>query len=268
MRYGRPEDGPHDKSVKRQEAGQTPGQQEARKVRILRSRRHPGAGIVDFAPGRKGAARIAFVTGAKTGPCLRTGRGIATPRGETAIERLRPGDLVVTRDNGIQPLKGIRMRRFSRRMFEANPHLWPVLIERGALGDGLPERAMLVTPNQRLLAPLTLTPFGTRESGRDGMVAAKHLIDNRSIHPVRLMGLMHVHLEFEHTQVVLSNGVWTECFQPHDPQMGAAGNAQRNEVLELYPELREEIRAARAKPAARRAGDAPTGADPRHMICV
>ena len=231
VRYGRPENAPAGAA-----GGSGAGKPE--KARIVRSRKFPGAGIVDFAPEREGAARIGFVSGAKTGPCLRTGRRIATPRGEISIEKLRPGDPVITRDNGIEPVKGIRMRRFSRRMFEANPHLWPVLIERGALGDGLPERAMILTPNQRILAPLSLTPFNLRDHDEDGMMAAKHLIDNRTIRHVKLMGMEHVHLVFERTEAVLSNGVWVECFQPHDREIGAAGNAQRNELFELYPEMR------------------------------
>ena len=233
------------------------------RARILRSRKFPGVGIVDFAPERNGAARICFVSGKKTGRCLRTGRSVATPRGEICIDKLRPGDPVITRDNGIQPVKGIRLRRFSRRMFEANPHLWPVLIERGALGDGLPERAMILTPNQRILAPLTLERK-TDERGADGMLAARQLIDNHTIRQVKIMGMEHVHLEFERTEAVLSNGVWVECFQPHDREIGAEGDAQRNELFVLYPEMRDAVK-DRAPKAVRRARPA-TGPVRSHRL--
>jgi hypothetical protein len=37
---------------------------------------------------------------------------------------------------------------------------------------------------------------------------------------------------------VLSNGAWTESFQPGDYTLGGMGNAQRSEILELFPELK------------------------------
>ncbi len=206
-------------------------------VRIIPDRRHPGRGWVDFAPERSGAGRVAYVTSRLLGPCLGTGRTVATPRGETPIERLRPGDQVITRDNGIQTVRWIKVRRFGRRMFRVNPHLLPILIEKGALGEGLPERAMLVSPNQRLLAPADKTAIHV--PGNDAMVAAKHLLDNDTIRQVNIMGMTYVQVMFDKTEAVLSNGVWTETFHPHDREIGARGNAQRNELFELFPELKD-----------------------------
>ena len=38
-------------------------------------------------------------------------------------------------------------------------------------------------------------------------------------------------------EVILSDGTWTESFQPGDLSLAGIGNAQRTEILELFPEL-------------------------------
>jgi hypothetical protein len=42
---------------------------------------------------------------------------------------------------------------------------------------------------------------------------------------------------FDQHEVILSDGAWTESFQPGDMTLGAMGDAQRQEILELFPEL-------------------------------
>ncbi|MCB1347866.1 MAG: hypothetical protein KDK11_04195, partial [Maritimibacter sp.] len=41
-------------------------------------------------------------------------------------------------------------------------------------------------------------------------------------------------------EVVLSNGAWTESFQPGDYALAGVGNAQRQELFELFPELQTQ----------------------------
>ena len=70
------------------------------------------------------------------------------------------------------------------------------------------------------------------------LVAAKHLIDNRGVKPVETLGTSYIHFMFDRHEVVLGNGAWTESFQPGDQSLQGLGNAQRAEILELFPELR------------------------------
>jgi hypothetical protein len=39
-------------------------------------------------------------------------------------------------------------------------------------------------------------------------------------------------------EVVLSDGAWTESFQPGDQTLRGLDNAQRNEIFEIFPELK------------------------------
>lgn len=43
--------------------------------------------------------------------CFTPGTGIATPKGEVAFERLKKGDRVLTRDNGIQTIRWIGRKK-------------------------------------------------------------------------------------------------------------------------------------------------------------
>lgn len=68
-------------------------------------------------------------------------------------------------------------------------------------------------------------------------MAAKHLVDNEKVLSVDTLGTSYIHFLFDHHEVVLSDGAWTESFQPGDYSLGGLGNAQRGELFELFPEL-------------------------------
>jgi CshA-type fibril repeat protein len=168
-------------------------------------------------------------------PCFTPGTMIATPKGERRVEELKAGDRVITRDNGIQEIKWVGHKPIGFRELAASEHLRPVLIRAGALGNGLPERDMMVSPNHRVLVANDRTTLYFDE--REVLAAAKHLVDNKGIMSVEPMGVTYVHFMFEHHEVVLSDGAWTESFQPGDHSLKGIGNAQRQELFELFPEL-------------------------------
>jgi len=168
-------------------------------------------------------------------PCFTPGTMIATPKGERRVEELKAGDRVITRDNGIQEIKWVGHKPIGFRELATSEHLQPVLIRAGALGNGLPERDMMVSPNHRVLVANDRTALYFDE--REVLAAAKHLVDNKGIMSVEPMGVTYVHFMFEHHEVVLSDGAWTESFQPGDHSLKGIGNAQRQELFELFPEL-------------------------------
>lgn len=118
------------------------------------------------------------------------------------------------------------------------PHLKPVLIRAGSLGEGLPERDMLVSPNHRMLVSNDKTALYFEEN--EVLVAAKHLVDNKGVRTVETLGTSYLHFMFDHHEVVLANGAWTESFQPGDQSLKGLGNAQRAEIFEIFPELKGE----------------------------
>ncbi len=168
--------------------------------------------------------------------CFTPGTLIATPKGEVAVEHLRVGDKVITRDNGIQEIRWMGAKEMGWHDFAGNPHLRPVMVKAGSLGNGLPERDMMLSPNHRLLVANDRTALYFDE--HEVLVAAKHLIGGKGIHQVESVGTTYFHFMFDQHEVVLSNGAWTESFQPGDYTLKGLGNAQRNELMELFPELK------------------------------
>ncbi len=191
----------------------------------------PESGVVTFVDG----STMTFSEIENVIPCFTPGTTIATPKGERLVEELQVGDRVITRDNGIQEIAWVGHKEMSGKHLVQNPHLRPILIKAGSLGHDLPERDMLVSPNHRVLVASDMTQLYFDE--REVLAAAKHLLGAKGIHQVDVMQTTYVHFMFERHEVVLSNGSWTESFQPGDYSLKGIGNSQRNEIFELFPEL-------------------------------
>ncbi|MBV1896589.1 MAG: Hint domain-containing protein, partial [Rhodobacteraceae bacterium] len=181
--------------------------------------------------------------------CFTLGTLIATPKGERKIEDLKIGDRVITRDNGIQTIRWMGRKTLTGAHVKAARHLRPVLIQQGALGNGLPERDMMVSPNHRVLIANDKTALYFEE--REVLVAAKHLTGLDGVDVVDVSNVTYIHFMFDQHEVVLSDGAWTESFQPGDHSLAGIGNAQRNEMFELFPEL-ESTEGLQAYHSARR----------------
>jgi len=171
-------------------------------------------------------------------PCFTPNTLIATPKGERKVAALAVGDRIITRDNGIQEIRWLGERAYSRGELARAPHLSPVLIRAGALGDGLPEQDMIVSPNHRILVSNDKTALYFDE--REVLVSAKYLVGLNGVETVEAPRVTYVHFMFQHHEVVLSDGAWTESFQPGDQSLAGLGNAQRLEIFEIFPELDSE----------------------------
>jgi Hint domain len=171
----------------------------------------------------------------RASPCFTPGAMITTQRGELPVQMLEVDDRVITRDNGIQPVRWVGKTQMFLQDFQAEPHLLPVLVRQGSLGKGLPERDMMVSPNHRILVTNERTSL--RFAEREVLVAAKHL-SVPGVHTVQSSGTTYVHFMCDRHEVVLVNGIWTESFQPEDQSLKSIGNAQRLEIYEIFPELK------------------------------
>lgn len=179
-------------------------------------------------------------------PCFTPGTLITTPRGQVRVEDLVVGDLVMTRDSGMQPIEWVGRRDLDVSALIVQPSLCPVYIAKGALGGDLPVRDMRVSPQHRMLIEGALPEmlFGEREV----LVAALHLVGMPGITQGLSEGISYIHVMCERHEIICADGCWTESFQPGDGTLGAMGRAQRDEVLMLFPELAE---GGNAYPSAR-----------------
>ena len=168
--------------------------------------------------------------------CFTLGTRILTDRGDVAVEVLRPGDLVQTRDHGLQPLRWVGQRQLSRRELIARPALQPIRIAPGALFGSGPATALLVSPQHRLLVEGAAAELYFAED--EVLVPAKHLVGLAGVtRECPEDGVTYVHVLFDRHEILLSNGAWTESFQPAERTIDALESAARAEVLELFPQL-------------------------------
>ncbi|HGG64087.1 MAG TPA: type I secretion protein [Rhodobacteraceae bacterium] len=205
-------------------------------IRVFHDADNPENGHVDFRDADGNViGTMEFHDIENVVPCFTPGTLIATPKGERLVEDLAVGDKIITRDNGIQEIRWVGEKKLHWQDLATNPHLMPILIKKGALGNDLPERDMLVSPNHRMLVSNDKTSLYFEE--REVLAAAKHLVNNRDILQQEVISTSYLHFMFDNHEVVLSDGAWTESFQPGDMALKSVGNAQRNEIMELFPEL-------------------------------
>lgn len=160
---------------------------------------------------------------------------IATPTGEEKVSVLRVGSRVITRNDGIQIIVWIGQRYLSCETLEQNQHLVPIVISAGALGRDMPTQDMVVSPHTRVL--IKADDLALYPEDNELLVPARNLI---GVAGVRLRGelpVTYVHFTFEQHAVVRVDGVWIERVQPKDSSVLGLGEAQRDEMQELYPEL-------------------------------
>lgn len=169
-------------------------------------------------------------------PCFAAGTLIDTDCGEVAVEALRPGDRVWTRDEGYRAVTWVGGRRLDAATLAAWPNLRPIRIAAGALGIATPARDLVVSPQHRILVRSAIAGrmFGEEEV----LVAAKHLLGLPGIAVAEdLAEVDYVHFMLGAHAVVRSNGAETESLFPGPEAMKGIPPEARAEIVMLFPEL-------------------------------
>lgn len=182
----------------------------------------------------------AFVT-VSTLPCFVTGTRILTPEGERAIETLRPGDRVVTQDEGAQPIRWI-----GRRTVPAEGDHAPIHFSAHSLGV---HKSLSVSPQHRVLIqdPQAELLFGEAEV----FVSAKHLVNDQTVRRVPGGEVTYVHLLLDRHQVIFAEGMPTESFLPGPETTKGFDPEELEGLATLFPALNPHSGAGYG-PAARR----------------
>jgi hypothetical protein len=151
-------------------------------------------------------ARFAVATDAQlhslvteTIPCFAAGTRIRTPRGDVAVEHLRPGDHLVSAFGGTVPIVWIGRRHVRPRRHRYPASVWPVRIHAGALADGVPARDLRLSPEHALLLDFCLVP-------------ARHLIDGIAIRQDACDAVTYFHVELPQHDVILAEGAPCESY--------------------------------------------------------
>lgn len=159
--------------------------------------------------------------------CFAKGTLIETDTGPLPIEILKPGDLVRTLDNDLQPIRWIGSTKVSGMGGNA-----PIRIEAGTLGN---VRDLQVSPNHRMMVTGAKAQllFGSDQV----LVAAKHLLDGQSIRTELCEEIEYFHFLFDQHEIVFAEACPTESLHPGKESLKVVGNRARSEILGLFPAL-------------------------------
>ncbi|MDD7971096.1 Hint domain-containing protein [Roseinatronobacter alkalisoli] len=162
---------------------------------------------------------------------------ISTPTGPRPVHQLCAGDLVLTQDDGPQPVVWTGTSRLSGMALRRYPHLRPVRLRRDVLGTGQPDDDLRVSPGHRLLmrGARARALFNIDEV----LVRACDLLDHGGVtQDAALHGITYMHVLLERHQIIFANNVPTESFHPGfaAPELLRSHRASLRAVL---PELEQ-----------------------------
>ncbi len=163
--------------------------------------------------------------------CFAAGTHVLTPLGERRVETLKAGDLVLTADNGLQPVRWV-----GKRTVAGYGKLAPVRIAKGALQN---ERDLLVSPQHRMLLQgwNAQMLFGEHEV----LAAATHLLNTDTITREETDTVTYVHLCFDKHEVIFAEGTPSESFHPGHVGLEGILDPAREELFRIFPELRCDL---------------------------
>lgn len=168
--------------------------------------------------------------------CFASGTNIMTPTGARQIEELKAGDMVVTVDNGIKPVLWKGVRSFKDLQDPKSEALRPVRIIAGALGNGLPQRDLLVSRQHRILvrSKVAQRMFGAHEV----LIPAIKLTALPGIHlDKKCAEITYVHVLLDAHEMILAEGTPAESLYTGAQALRSVPLMAKQELMAIFPEL-------------------------------
>lgn len=146
---------------------------------------------------------------------------------QMAIEDLRPGDRVLTRDHGNQPIRWV-----GRATLKAVGPFAPVVITSGTLGNA---GDLIVSQHHRMFLYQRQRKAGLRTS--ELLVQAKHLVDGERVF-LREGGFIdYFSLVFDHHEIIYAEGVPAESLMVNDATVNRLPADLSADVKARFPGL-------------------------------
>lgn len=132
-------------------------------------------------------------------PCFLAGTRIATTEGDIPVQALRVGDRILLASGGDRAVVWIGQRDVQCARHPVPATVRPIRVLPGALGDGVPTRALFLSPDHALFLDGVLIPV-------------KHLVNGRSIRQIRRTRARYFHVELDRHDVLLAEGAPAESY--------------------------------------------------------
>ncbi len=171
--------------------------------------------------------------------CFARGSLIATPNGQVAVEDLKPGDAIKTRDGGAQVLRWISSCTLPKRAGDEDEEM-VIRIKADALGELRPIQDLVVSSRFRLLTnhPSCEALFGSPET----LAPAIDLMDGDTILQVRpAEGLEFFNLMFDSHQIIEANGLQTESYHPGNFGVAVMSLEMQSHLRQIFPHLNGDL---------------------------
>lgn len=184
--------------------------------------------------------------------CFCQGTVIDTDIGPVPVESLRAGDMIETKDNGLQPVRWIGRRVLDSLDLARDPQLRPVRFGAGSLGNGLPYSDLSVSPQHRIFLSgwRAELHFGEAEVLVPAISFAN--ADGISVQEDVPM-VTYFHLLFDAHEIITANGVACESLHAGEMAMASMSPAARDELNLIFPDAPASLPARQtARPVARK----------------
>jgi len=162
-------------------------------------------------------------------PCFTAGTLIVTMGGEKPVEDISVGDLILTADNGFQPVRWVGRRNVTQTDLALYPQLRPVIIRKGTFGN---QRDLRVSPQHGMM---------NRIDGKETLVRAKNVNEvmgeQTAERDTACEQVTYYHIMFDQHELIFAEGALTEAFFPGPSAVGSLDCDARDELLLLFPEL-------------------------------
>jgi Hint domain len=135
--------------------------------------------------------------------CYCRGTLIRTAHGETVVEELKIGDLLVTASGAERPIKWIGHQTLNVAMLATPSEAWPIEIMEGSFGGGLPERPLRLSPGHPVLV---------RCDEAEVLVPIMCLINGTSVRRIAVDQVTYWHIELDQHDILLAEGLPAESF--------------------------------------------------------
>lgn len=134
--------------------------------------------------------------------CFCSGTTIRTAPGDTIVEDLRVGDLVVTSSGEHRPIRWIGHRTITCGRHPDPANVLPVRIVAGALGKNKPERDLLVSPGHAICLDIL----------GEVLIPASALINGTTITQEQVEEVTYWHVELDSHDILIANGQPAESY--------------------------------------------------------
>ncbi len=177
-------------------------------------------------------------------PWFCQGTTLMTAQGDQPVDWIGPGDMVMTRDHGFQPVLWVARTIIPASELETRPKLRPIKIAAQSIDAQTPAQDLLLSSEHRILlkSPQIELLFGTDEA----FAPLKAITNGNDIAQCQPRhDLSYYHVLFQNHEIVLAEGLWVESFFPGKMALASLPAKKQAQIRGLLGTKADTMKTAR-----------------------